>query len=157
MKRKDNERKTRDFTSAIFGFSIFSFILTILLVLAIVGYPLIVGLSNLFIAIYYFILVIAVILTLGLLLLKEDFRKLFSKESLGWLTNLNENSEMIISKMVNLVPCFSIVTLILCTTSLISLLVSKKEKPSKNKIIVLIVLTIITLISMILAITGVLN
>ena len=157
MKRKDNKRKNKDFNSVIFGFSIFSFVLTVLLVLGIVGYPIIVGLSNLFVAVYYFILIIAVILTLGLLLLKEDFRNLFSKESLGWITNLNENSEVIISKMVDLVPYFSIVTLILTMLSLALLLVNKKEKPSKSKIIILIVISSITIIAMVLAITGVLN
>ena len=157
MKRKDNKRKNKDFNSVIFGFSIFSFVLTVLLVLGIVGYPIIVGLSNLFVAIYYFILIIAVIFTLGLLLLKEDFRNLFSKESLGWITNLNENSEVIISKMVDLVPYFSIVTLILTMLSLALLLVNKKEKPSKSKIITLTVISSITIIAVILAITGVLN
>ena len=90
MKRKDNKRKNKDFNSVIFGFSIFSFVLTVLLVLGIVGYPIIVGLSNLFVAVYYFILIIVVILTLGLLLLKEDFRNLFSKEEVNSFQDENE-------------------------------------------------------------------
>ena len=150
------KRYAAHFGAILFNYSMAIFIITVLLVCSIVVFPMLVAILGGVMVVYYGILIIVTIFSLGLLLFNEEFRGLYNTDLAQWVGNVGDNMNVIVPKLVDMIPYFAIATVIMSLISLGFLLIDKNWKPAKSRIVTLITITIITIIVLVLALFGVL-
>ena len=155
-KSEEVKRYTAHFGAIVFNYAMVAFVITLLVALSIVIFPMLVALLAMVAILYYGFLIISTIFTLGLLLLNEEYRGLYNTEFIEWVGDVGNNMNEIIPKMIDCIPYLAIITIALSIISFACLIVDKNWRPAKSRIVTLITVSIITIAVLLLAALGVL-
>ena len=140
----------------IFNYSMVGFAITLALAIGIVAYPFLAILAMFALVVYYFILVIGAIFTVGVVLITPEYRALFSGPIPKFLMNIGESTMPVVDKMLDLIPIIGIITIVLIAISMVLLIIDWKREKSIGRVVALFIILIITITIILLALLGVL-
>lgn len=140
----------------IFNYSMVGFAIVVLLAIGVVAYPLLSMFSLFALIMYYFALVVGAVFTVGLVLITPEYRALFSGPVAQFLLSVGESSQVVVPKILDLIPIVGVITAILIVISMVFLLADSKWEKSKSRFITLAIILVILIIIVILAAFGVL-
>ena len=151
------KRHIAHFGAIISNYSIIGFAIILLLSLGIVAYPCLSVLAMIALVMYYFVLVIGGIFTIGTAFLNSEYRSLFNGPIAQFLLGVNESSESVVSKMLDVIPIVGIITIALIVVSMVCLFIDMKWEKAKSRLIVLGVFLVVLIALVIFAEFGVLT
>lgn len=151
------KRHIAHFGAITFNYSMIGFIITIGSLLSVILSGVFLGLSAIIVLFYYFFLILAVIFSVGIILLSDKFRGLFNTKAFEWIENAGDSINEIAPKIIEAVPYMALISGILCIISFVCLMFDRKWEKSKSRLITLGIIAGILVALVILIFAGVIS